>query len=61
MTELVIGIEEDFEGNVILHTNHEGEPREIMLGKLSYALVAILFQTAEFLEAVIEVNNPTIH
>lgn len=61
MAELVIGIQEDFGGNVILYTNHEGEPREIVLGKLSPELVAILFQTAEFLEAAIKVNNTTIH
>lgn len=61
MTELVIGIGKDSEGNMILHTNHEGEPREIVLGKLSPLLVTILYQTAEFLEAVIEADNTTIH
>lgn len=61
MTKIEIGIKKDEEGNVVLFTNHEGEPREIVLGKLSPVLVAILYQTAEFLEEVIEEENVTIH
>ena len=61
MTELVIGIGEDEDGNIILVTDHDGEEREILLGKLSLALPAVLHRAAEFLEAALEVDNTTIH
>lgn len=59
--DLIIGIGEDEDGNIILVTDHDDVEREIVLGKLSLALVATLFQTAEFLEAAIEADKATIH
>lgn len=61
MTEIIIGIGKDEDGNITLNTDHEGEPREIMLGKLSPELVTVLYETAGILETLLEVNNSTIH
>ena len=61
MIDLVIGIGEDEDGNIILITDHDGVEREIVLGKLSLSLAAVLRRAAEFLEAALEVDNLTIH
>lgn len=61
MSNLSIGIGFDEDDNVILITDHDGEPRELELGKLSPDLVQVLYKTAEFLESTIEVKTAVIH
>lgn len=61
MGNLTVGIGFGEDDTVILISDHDGEPREIELGKLSLDLVRVLYKTAEFLESTIEAKTAVIH